>query len=202
MRKKKHSNKWFLSVGVSALCLMFVVMLFFHIMVLRLNKIMEMEEVLNSNFTAEVHQEVETAPEAVIEIPVGMVIETKDDIAECVMYYSAMYDVDPVLVMAVIHVESSFDINAYNDGCVGLMQLNERFSGYYMDGAGISDLYDPEQNLKAGIWHLSVMLERYDTVEMALMAYNCGEARAQELWLEGVFETEYTRRVQEVLNNE
>jgi Soluble lytic murein transglycosylase and related regulatory proteins (some contain LysM/invasin domains) len=197
MRNKKHSTKWLLSVCVSALGLMFVVMLFFHIMVLRLNKIMESEEVLNSNFSTEVHQEVEVTPEAVVEIPVDMVIETKDDIAECVMYYSAMYDVDPVLVMAVIKVESDFIIDAYNNGCVGLMQTSEGNIEWYNENTGVTDLYDPQQNIHAGIFHLSYVLEQYDgNVNMALMAYNMGGLRAYNLfWQDGIYECEYTERV-------
>ena len=116
-------------------------------------------------------------------------------IEELVRTYSTIYGVDADLVMAVIHVESRGQENAINGSCVGVMQLNTEHSQYYIDGAGVNDLYNTEQNIKAGIWHLSVLIERYEDTNMVLMAYNCGEARAQELWAEGIFETEYTTRV-------
>ena len=128
-------------------------------------------------------------------------IATRDDIAEWVMVYSAMYEVDPELVMAVMYVESEFDINAYNDGCVGLMQVSEENAEWYREDAGVTDIYDPQQNIHAGVFHLSYVLNRYDgNVNMALMAYNMGGGRANELfWQYGVYECKYTRDVMEVI---
>jgi soluble lytic murein transglycosylase-like protein len=77
------------------------------------------------------------------------------------------------LVRAVIVVESGFNPRAVSKrGAVGLMQLQPATARRY----GVKDIYDPEQNIRAGSRYLSDLLTRFDSnLELALAAYNAGE---------------------------
>ena len=81
--------------------------------------------------------------------------------------------VQAALVRAVIVVESGFNPRAVSKrGAVGLMQLLPATARRY----GVKDLYDPEQNIRAGTRYLSDLLARFDSnLELALAAYNAGE---------------------------
>lgn len=83
------------------------------------------------------------------------------------------YGVKPALVKAVVHAESDFDPNATSRaGASGLMQLMPQTAERY----GVDDLYDPAQNLEAGVRHLRYLLNKYPShVQNALAAYNAGE---------------------------
>lgn len=81
--------------------------------------------------------------------------------------------VDRALVKAVIHAESAFNPYATsNKGARGLMQLLPSTAAMY----GVSDLYDPAQNIKAGVKHLKYLLKKYrNNSRLAVAAYNAGE---------------------------
>jgi soluble lytic murein transglycosylase-like protein len=81
--------------------------------------------------------------------------------------------VQAALVRAVIAVESGFNPRAVSKrGAVGLMQLLPATARRY----GVKDIYDPEQNIRAGTHYLSDLLIRFDSnLELALAAYNAGE---------------------------
>ncbi len=82
------------------------------------------------------------------------------------------HQIDPALVRAVVAVESAWDPQAVSPkGAMGLMQLMPERAALL----GVSDPFDPEQNLDAGVRHLRELLERYDgNLELALAAYNAG----------------------------
>ncbi|HVR38583.1 MAG TPA: lytic transglycosylase domain-containing protein, partial [Thermoanaerobaculia bacterium] len=92
---------------------------------------------------------------------------------ELIEKYAKKYRVDPVLVRAVIQVESNFNPWCVsNKGARGLMQLMPGTAKQY----GVDDMHDPEQNIRAGIRHLAVLLEMFpDDLHRALAAYNAGE---------------------------
>jgi hypothetical protein len=97
------------------------------------------------------------------EIPFGELIWEK----------SKKYDVDPALVAAVIEQESRFKPRAKSHvGAKGLMQLMPR-TGRWM---GASNLYDPEQNVDAGVKYIAYLDKRFkgDTKKI-IAAYNGGE---------------------------
>ena len=81
--------------------------------------------------------------------------------------------IQAALVRAVIVVESGFNPRAVSKkGAVGLMQLQPATARRY----GVQNIYDPEQNIRAGAHYLSDLLARFDSnLELALAAYNAGE---------------------------
>jgi soluble lytic murein transglycosylase-like protein len=82
-------------------------------------------------------------------------------------------DVDAQLLRAVIVVESAFNERAEsNRGAQGLMQLMPLTARHY----GVSDAFNPGQNIRAGARYLRDLIDRYDNdLELVLAAYNAGE---------------------------
>jgi len=83
------------------------------------------------------------------------------------------HKVDFALIKAIIHVESSFNPYAVSErGARGLMQVLPETAKRH----GIHDVYDPAQNIEAGIRylkHLTVLFEGKN--HLILAAYNAGE---------------------------
>jgi soluble lytic murein transglycosylase-like protein len=83
--------------------------------------------------------------------------------------------VDPTLVRAVIQVESGYQPRARSSkGALGLMQVTPATGRRY----GITNLYDPSSNIRAGVTHLRSLLDRFPFAS-ALAAYNAGEAAVE-----------------------
>jgi soluble lytic murein transglycosylase len=96
--------------------------------------------------------------------------------------HAAHYDLDPAMLAAVIEAESKFNPNARSSaGAVGLMQLTPRTAkgiALYTGGHNfhLSDLTNPEINVRYGAWYLRHLLDHYhDDERLALAAYNAGE---------------------------
>lgn len=83
------------------------------------------------------------------------------------------HKVDFALVKAVMHAESAFNPYAKSrKGALGLMQVMPATARRY----GIDDIYDPVQNVIAGVKHLRYLLRMFnDKHKLALAAYNAGE---------------------------
>jgi soluble lytic murein transglycosylase-like protein len=89
------------------------------------------------------------------------------------------HDLDPALLKAVVHVESRFTPEAVSSrGAKGLMQLMDTTAAQ----VGVTDPFDPAQNINGGARYLRQLLQRYEgNVALALAAYNAGPA-AVERW--------------------
>jgi soluble lytic murein transglycosylase-like protein len=80
-------------------------------------------------------------------------------------------DLHPWLVAAVVQAESGFDPRAMSRaGAAGLMQLMPAAAA----DRGVSDVFDPVANLRGGAAHLRLMLDRFESLTLALAAYNSG----------------------------
>ena len=80
--------------------------------------------------------------------------------------------VDPRLVHALVRAESNYRQFAISrKGAMGLMQIMPAVAQDY----AVTDPFDVDQNLDAGIKHLKGLLKRQPTLTLALAAYNAGE---------------------------
>ena len=127
------------------------------------------------------------------------------DVQEFIYYLSKGYNMDFTFVMAIIQQESGYQPDAVsNTDDYGLMQINKVNHGYITDEIGVTNYLDPYENVRAGMFILRKLFEKYETPEKVLMAYNLGESGAKALWDKGVFETNYSKSVQRIqseLNN-
>lgn len=93
------------------------------------------------------------------------------------------YELDPFLILAMIQVESRFDpIAVSNKGAIGLMQVMPRTASFVAEELGISirsrkSLYDPLVNVRLGMYYFSFLIERFESIHDALVAYNVGPTR-------------------------
>ena len=87
--------------------------------------------------------------------------------------HAVAHRVDPVLVRAVIQVESNFNPRCTsNKGARGLMQLMPETARRY----GVRDILDPEQNIQGGVRYLADLVRMFpNDLPRALAAYNAGE---------------------------
>lgn len=88
--------------------------------------------------------------------------------------------IDPLLVLALIEVESSFDPAALSvRGARGLMQLREPTMRRELErhGLALEDPHDPVANVRAGVRYFRRLLDAFGREEVALMAYNAGPNR-------------------------
>ena len=97
----------------------------------------------------------------------------RDGVEKIVREAADRHSVDPALVRAVIETESNWNPKAWSHkGAGGLMQLIPTTAQRY----GASDVFNPQQNIDAGVKHLKWLLERYNgNLDLALAAYNAGE---------------------------
>lgn len=80
-------------------------------------------------------------------------------------------DILPELVEAMIEKESSWDPEAVNGNCVGLMQVNKEI---HKELIGDRDMTDPYDNIYVGVTILEELLHKYGEAAPALMFYNAG----------------------------
>ena len=90
---------------------------------------------------------------------------------EIISAVAQAHGVDPLLVQAVIQVESNYRPRARSrKGAMGLMQLMPATAREYR----VRNPFDPKSNIEAGIKHLKSLIDRFG-VELGLAAYNAGE---------------------------
>lgn len=90
-----------------------------------------------------------------------------------IVRYSRQHGIDPLLTFAQMHQESTFNKKATSyKGASGLMQLMPGTAKRF----GVTDIYDPEQNIMAGTKYMKFLLNKFGgDVNLALAGYNAGE---------------------------
>jgi hypothetical protein len=103
-------------------------------------------------------------------------------ITKSILYYSDAYQIDPRLIVAMVIAESGFDPNSVSrTGAVGLGQLMPGTAA----GLGVTDAFDPVQNIAASVALLSRHVQHYggapacgivpiNTLLLSMAAYNAG----------------------------
>lgn len=156
--------------------------------------------------------EIEVQEEA--EVKVSGVIRTKDSFEAPNVYDVPLsvelqlhiirecgkYNIEPLVVIAIIEQESNYDASAIGDNgdSLGLMQIQPKWHQERMERLGCLNLLDPMQNVTVGINILAEILEEYEDIEMALVVYNAGQTKAENKWFgKGIYETAYSNGVME-----
>ena len=98
------------------------------------------------------------------------------------------HDVDPLLIHSMIKVESNYNVHAVsNKGAEGLMQLTPSTARML----GVSNSFDPQQNIEAGVKYLKYLKDLYKDDRLALAAYNAGPGAVDKYkWIPPYAETE------------
>ena len=125
-------------------------------------------------------------------VPAQSTAENRIDLI--VQAASARYKVDPLLVHAVISVESNYNARAVSSaGAQGLMQLMPATAR----DLGVSNSFDAEENIRGGVKHLRDLQDKYKDDRLALAAYNAGAGAVNKYgWIPPYRETQdYVYRV-------
>lgn len=117
------------------------------------------------------------APQAPVAAADPAVLQTTP-YGEIIAAMSQAHGVDPMLVRALIQVESNYRPTAKSHkGAMGLMQLMPSTARQYK----VRNPYDPTANIGAGVKHLKGLIDRMDgAIDMALAAYNAGEGAVKK----------------------
>lgn len=111
------------------------------------------------------------------------------------------YGVPYHIALGVIQAESSFTADATNGICFGYMQINKINAEWLSKEIGVTDLSEPYQNLRSGVYILGDFYGKYGEWHRALICYNYGEGGAQKhVFSKGYTTTGYSRAVMEYAN--
>ena len=126
----------------------------------------------------------------------------RQDFVRFVYHESMKNDLDPIMAMAVIKVESTFETTAVSPvGAMGLMQILPYVGRHVARELGIAwrgneTLYDPYVNVRIGISYLVELSRQFNDFSLALEAYNRGPTALRATMTAGIRpSTLYARRV-------
>lgn len=112
------------------------------------------------------------------------------------------YEIAPEIVIAIIERESNYDASAVGDNgeSAGLMQIQEHNHYDRIERLGVTNLFDPIDNVEVGVDYLAHCIERNGgNIEMALMSYNAGQKGANENYFsKGIYSNAYSQNVLEI----
>jgi soluble lytic murein transglycosylase-like protein len=125
-------------------------------------------------------------------------------LAQTIVDEARRYEMDPMLVLAVMTVESRYHNFAVSPvGAMGLMQVMPETGEEIAARLGIAwqgphTLFDPVANVRVGVAYLKLLADRYDHMPTALAAYNWGPGRIDRRLQRGTpVPEEYARLVTE-----
>ena len=118
-------------------------------------------------------------------------------------HYSKQYGADADLIAAIVGAESGGEIKAFNinnNGThdKGLMQINSFNYEWLTRELGITDFYNPRQNIHCGAYMIADLMDRHTDLHEILMSYNMGEKRTRELRAQGVYSSKYSRKIMKI----
>jgi soluble lytic murein transglycosylase-like protein len=98
------------------------------------------------------------------------------------------YGLDPRVIKELIKEESGWLSSAEGDDgeSIGLMQIQEQWHKARMQRLGVTDLYDPKQNVKVGCDILAELLGKYGNYKDALSVYNSGNTKDGKQYAERI----------------
>ncbi|RLB04952.1 MAG: hypothetical protein DRG50_08060 [Deltaproteobacteria bacterium] len=121
----------------------------------------------------------------------GLSDEEEVELVELIYNESKRYNCDPKLVLALIMVESSFYAKATSPkGARGLMQLRPHVAKALAREVGVewneeAIIYDPEVNIRLGLYYLSRLILQFRDLKVAITAYNFGPTYIRKRIKEG-----------------
>lgn len=105
------------------------------------------------------------------------------DLAERIEDIALAEGIEPHVAFGLVRAESEFNRRAVSPvGAVGLTQLMPSTARYFKNGVGREDLFDRDTNLRIGFRYLNSLVVKYNgNLELALLAYNRGPERVDQL---------------------
>lgn len=160
----------------------------------------EVSEDTSEDVTEEVMKEpnisIEETEIYVVEpVPIRIDCRLDDATQQMILEKCEQYNIDFAFAMAVIFKESSFRPDADSGSSVGLMQINRINHPWLSEELGITDFFDPEQNVTAGLYVLRGLFDKYEDPHKVLMAYNMGSTGAKRKWDKGIYTSAYSEGV-------
>lgn len=104
---------------------------------------------------------------------------------EEIIEVSEIHQVDPIIILAMIKVESDFRLEAKSHkGALGLMQLMPTTADWILEKEGYNpsefDMFNPRDNIFTGTLYFKYLREKFDgDMEKIMAAYNGGSTRVR-----------------------
>ena len=135
-------------------------------------------EKINEPPVASAAEALKQAAAAAVTAPVDASTMSDTQYDDIINRAAQQYGVEPSLIKAMIKMESDFNPNCVSSsGAVGLMQLMPETAKFL----GVTNSYDPEQNIMGGTKYIAQKLEAYNgDLELALSAYNAGSGTVKK----------------------
>jgi Transglycosylase SLT domain len=128
-------------------------------------------------------------------------------LSELIYSNSRQYSFDPLLLIAVIQVESYFNENALGrfksgnlSGAMGLMQLKIEPAQYMAKKLGLKelttdDLLKSEVNIMIGVSYLTYLINRFKSFKLGILAYNQGPGAVESSIKNNQLSVKYYQKV-------
>jgi soluble lytic murein transglycosylase-like protein len=101
-----------------------------------------------------------------------LTVEEIRKLSETINDEAAAIGLDPFLVVAIIEVESQYDVEAISStGARGLMQI---LPSTFRAVSDAPRMFDPVSNIRAGVAYLKILKKKFKRPEQMLLAYNIG----------------------------